>query len=231
MLLEHILHQSSHHCYCHESHDQPSHTAFGQVPFKCNLDEVGIEDDGIDDDSRRKNEVQDELQHMGRLAHFVFIPGDQCAAHLRGYEEPDELQQIYVEIFGFVDAEDIEEGTEDGQKGCRDNPGDDESEEQLRHHVQGMGGKTPVVHASFTHKEQDAGQHISEEEAIGEKERLQVECHHWQEQQSRNNISPAVHFAQPESQYQQRKEQRKDVFVDTTEQPLHSIAPFRTTCM
>ena len=153
VLLEYILHQAASHRYCHKAHHQPGHAALGQVPFQDYSDKIGIEDDGIDDDGRRKNEVQDELQHPGRLVHLVFALSNQRAAHLRGNEEPHELPHVNVEIIGLVDAKDVEEGSEDSQKGCRDDACDDKSEEQLRHHVQGMGGKTAVVHALDAHQQ------------------------------------------------------------------------------
>ena len=184
MLLEYILHQAASHRDCHKAHHQPGHAALGQVPFQDYPDKIGIEDDGIDDDGRRKNEVQDELQHLGRLVHLVFALSNQRAAHLRGNEEPYELPQVNVEIIGFFDAKDVEERAEDGIKRRRDDTCDDKSEEQLRHHVQGMGSKTAVVHASDAHQQQDGRQHICEAEAIGHDERFQVERHQRQEKES-----------------------------------------------
>ena len=225
MLLEHILHQSARHRYRHKAHYQPGHAALGQVPFQDNPDKIGIEDDGIDNDRRRQDEVQDKLQHLGRLVHFVFAVGNQRAAHLRGNDEPYELPQVGIEILGFIDAEDVEEGAEDGQECQRDDTRNDESEEQLRHHMQGMGSKTAVVHTPRAHHEQDGCQHISETEAVCPEERLQVEHHQRQEQESRNHVSPAVHLVQPEGKHQQWYEQHKDVFINSADHLVQRFIP------
>ena len=81
-LAEYRLCHTTYQSYRDESHDHPSHAALGQVPLEGYLYEIGIEDDGIDDDGWGEDEIEDK---------------------------PEYLEDMLVEMLGFVDAEDIEE--------------------------------------------------------------------------------------------------------------------------
>ena len=116
-LTEYRLCHTTHQSHSDEAHDQPCHTALRQVPLDGNLDEIGIKDNGVDDDGRREDEVQDEPEYLERLLHLVFILTDKGAAHLRRHHKGDELEDMLEEARGLFDAEDIEEGGRDGQYG------------------------------------------------------------------------------------------------------------------
>ena len=149
---QYVLHQASNECNRHEAHHEPSHTAFRQIPFKGNLDEIGVEDNGIDNDGRRKDEVQYQLQHAGRLLHLILVLPDERAAHLRSNDEPDELPDILIQMVGFTDAEDVIERGNDHHDGTSEQSRDDHPEEQLRHHMQAMSSKTAVVKPTCAHQ-------------------------------------------------------------------------------
>ena len=124
-LTEYGLCHTTHQSHSDECHDQPCHTALGQIPRKGDLDEIGIEDDGVDDDGRREDEVQDEPEYLERLLHLVFILTDKGAAHLRRHHKGDELEDMLEEARGLFETEDIEEGGRDGQYGQIEYAGND----------------------------------------------------------------------------------------------------------
>ena len=78
-----------------------------RVEILQNDDEIDIENDGVDDDGRREDEVEDQTKHFGGFLHLVLALWDERAADLWRNEEPDELIDMFVYVFGLVYAEDI----------------------------------------------------------------------------------------------------------------------------
>ena len=140
-------------CHRDESHDHPSHTALGQVPLEGNLYEIGIEDNRVDDDGWGEDEIKDKPEYLERLDHFVLVLADKGAAHLWSQHKEDELSDMLIEMFGLVDAEDIEEGGHDGQYRHIEDAGNEHSEKHLCDYVQGMGCKRSVIHFPVTDNE------------------------------------------------------------------------------
>ncbi len=189
-----------------ERHHHPCHAAFGQVPLQGDLDEVEVEDDRIDDDGRREDEVQHQLQHLCRLMLLVLAVGDERAAYLGRDGQPDELPDILVDAL-VMQVEDVVHRPGNGNGRHRECSRNEEAEEQLRGHMQGMLPERAVVHAACADDEQDGRQHIGEVEAVGLEERPQVDGHQGQEQKARCHVGPSVHLVQVEGEHQERDEQ------------------------
>ena len=62
---------------------------------------------------------------------------------------------MLVEMFGLVDAEDIEEGGHDGQYRHIKDAGNEQSEKHLCDHMQGMCCKRSVIQLPVTDNEQN----------------------------------------------------------------------------
>ena len=203
-------------CHRDESHDHPSYTALGQVPLEGNLYEIGIEDDGVDDDGWGEDEIKDKPEYLEWLFYLIFVLADKGAAHLRSQHKEDELSDMLIEMLGFVDAEDIEEGGHDGQYRHIKDAGNKQPKEHLGGHMQGMGSKRSVGQPSVTYDEQNRCQDVGKSETESPKEGLQIECHQGQEKEKRGIISPAVDAMEPEGQCHQRHEKPKDVAIHCT---------------
>ena len=114
-LAEYRLCHATYQCYRDESHHHPCHAALGQVPLEGYLYKIGIEDNGVDDDGRGEDEIKDKSEYLEWLFYLILVLADKGAAHLRSQHKEDELCDMLIEMLGFVDAEDIEEGGHDGQ--------------------------------------------------------------------------------------------------------------------
>ena len=147
-----------------EPHHHPRDSTLRQIPREENLQRVGIEDDGIDHDGRRKDEVDDDLQDFRCLALFVFITADKRHAHERCNEKPQELIDIRVEIMGFLDSEDVEERPRNRENGQIEDSRHQHTERQLCDHVQQMCSEGPVGQPVGAYDEQQCRQHVGKRE-------------------------------------------------------------------
>ena len=133
---------------------------------------------------------------------------------------------MLVEMIGFVDAEDVEEGGRDGQHRQVEDARNEQSKEQLGDYVQGMGCKRTVVHPSVTDDEQNRCQGVGESETVSPKEWFQIEHHQWQEEEERGKVRPAVDAMEPEGECHQRHEEPKDVTIHSTLHLCRLLTPF-----
>ena len=159
-----ILRQMSRQRHNDESHHHPGHTAFRQIPREEYLQRVGIEDNGIDNDGGRKDEVDDDLQDFRCLALFVFITADKRHTHERCNEKPQERIDIRVEVVGLLDSEDVEERPRNRKNGQIEDSRHQHTERQLCDHVQQMCSEGPVGQPTGTHDEQQRRQHVGKGE-------------------------------------------------------------------
>lgn len=199
-----------------EPHHHPSNAAFRQVPLEGYLDEIGIEDGRVEDDSWRKNEIKDDPEHLKGLHHLIFVLTDERATHLWSQHKPDELEDVFVEIRGNLDAEDIEERTCDSQHRQREDASDKQAEEQLRDDMQGMGCKGAVIHLLVANNKQDACQDVGESKPDCPNEGIQVESHERQEKEEREEVNFSIDALKPEGKCDQWAEKEEDVIIDHT---------------
>ena len=69
-------------------------------------------------------------------------------------------------MLGLVNAKNIDKRGHDGYDGSGEQCCDDDTKEQLRYHMQGVGGKLPVVHPPCAHHQQDGCQRISKYKTV-----------------------------------------------------------------
>ena len=122
---------------------------------------------------------------------------------------------MLVEMLGLVDAEDVEERGNNGHHRHSEDAANNQSEEHLGDYMQGMSRKGTVIQPPVAHYQQDACQNVSERKAVGPKERLQVECHQWQEEEERGEVGPAINPMEPERQRHQRHEKPENIAIDS----------------
>ena len=134
-----------------------------------------IEDDGVDDDGRREDEIEDEPEHLEGFDNLVLILADKSAAYLRRQNKPNKLDNMLVEMSGLINTEDVEERGTNGHDHQIENTCDHHAKEHLSHHMECMCRKGTIVQLLVADNEQNGCQDISEPETVGLKEWLQIE--------------------------------------------------------
>ena len=93
------LQQAADKSHTDEPSDEISHTAVRQFPLNQDAQHIGIEDDGVDQQSRRKDIFDNEGQEAPVFPLCLSFGHKRTAEHWRD-EQPDQQLRIDVPFFG-----------------------------------------------------------------------------------------------------------------------------------